>query len=134
MEDLPTKETGIPCFVCNQKSGIDCPGRKPHESTRCQECLKIFLLELKNEQAMHLKTLGPVVKAFDIDLWEKEGKPQNEKSFWKDCVILFVEQSSMLYVLAFLDEPYNLRDNYSQKWVNYGNALTTEEIALIKQI
>jgi thymidylate synthase (FAD) len=43
------RETGIPCFECKQRSGVDCPGRKPDESTRCAECLKKFLLEARKE-------------------------------------------------------------------------------------
>jgi len=37
------KETGIPCFECGEKSGIDCPGRKVDEATRCSTCLKKFM-------------------------------------------------------------------------------------------
>ena len=37
------KETGIPCFECGEKSGIDCPGRKSNEATRCKTCLKKFM-------------------------------------------------------------------------------------------
>jgi len=40
---LPTRETGILCFECGQRSGIDCPGRKPCESTRCLVCLDKFM-------------------------------------------------------------------------------------------
>jgi hypothetical protein len=37
------KETGIPCFECGKHSGIDCPGRKPNESTRCIGCMEKFM-------------------------------------------------------------------------------------------
>ena len=36
-------ETGIPCFECNERSGIDCPGRRPNEATRCGICMEKFM-------------------------------------------------------------------------------------------
>lgn len=43
INDLPIRETGIICFECGQRSGIDCPGRKPDESTRCLVCFNKFM-------------------------------------------------------------------------------------------
>lgn len=37
------KETGIPCFECGERSGIDCPGRRPDEATRCVVCMDEFM-------------------------------------------------------------------------------------------
>ncbi|KKN98907.1 hypothetical protein LCGC14_0141510 [marine sediment metagenome] len=37
------KETGIPCFECGKRSGIDCPGRRPDEATRCTVCMEEFM-------------------------------------------------------------------------------------------
>jgi len=47
-------ETGIPCFKCKKRSGIDCAGRKPDESTLCHQCLKERLAEDAKLQARHL--------------------------------------------------------------------------------
>jgi len=37
--------TGIPCFKCGRRSGIDCPGRQPGEATRCMTCLNEYIAE-----------------------------------------------------------------------------------------
>ncbi len=50
----PDKETGIPCCDCGQKSGLDCPGRKAGEATRCRECIDIFMEKMHREQVEHL--------------------------------------------------------------------------------
>lgn len=50
-------ETGIPCFACKKKSGMDCPGRKPNEATRCYGCTKIFLANEQQKQRQHLLDL-----------------------------------------------------------------------------
>ena len=42
------KETGIPCFVCGKNSGIDCPGRKPNEATRCRKCLDEYMDSIRD--------------------------------------------------------------------------------------
>jgi len=43
------KETGIPCFECGERSGIDCPGRKSNEATRCITCLVKFLKSFEQQ-------------------------------------------------------------------------------------
>jgi|AntAceMinimDraft_13_1070369.scaffolds.fasta_scaffold53058_1 hypothetical protein len=48
------KETGIPCFRCKKRSGIDCPGRKDDEATLCDPCYQIQRLKDEYEQAAHL--------------------------------------------------------------------------------
>lgn len=47
---MSKKETGIPCFECGKRSGMDCPGRKLDESTRCEACMEEFtrMMEIKN--------------------------------------------------------------------------------------
>ena len=44
------RETDILCFECGKDFGIDCPGREPNESTRCQKCFKRFMKQLRKEQ------------------------------------------------------------------------------------
>lgn len=41
------RETGIPCFECGERSGMDCPGRRSDESTRCTACMKEFMRMMK---------------------------------------------------------------------------------------
>ncbi len=40
---MSEKETGIPCFECGQRSGMDCPGRRSDEATRCPACMDEFM-------------------------------------------------------------------------------------------
>lgn len=58
----PTIETGISCFVCGIRSGIDCPGRKPGEATRCKVCLDAYMAQMHQLQQQHIQqfsaTLG----------------------------------------------------------------------------
>lgn len=51
------RETGIPCFQCGLRSGLDCPGRRPDEATRCRECFKEFMAEERELQFRHLVEL-----------------------------------------------------------------------------
>lgn len=46
----PEIETGIPCFVCKEHSGLDCAGRKPNESTMCGKCFKSHWSKVCKEQ------------------------------------------------------------------------------------
>jgi len=39
------KETDIPCFVCGNRNGMECPGRKPNEATRCIDCFVKYMQE-----------------------------------------------------------------------------------------
>lgn len=45
------EETGIPCFVCDKHSGIDCAGREPGERTRCRVCLDEFMKKLDGDDS-----------------------------------------------------------------------------------
>lgn len=47
------KETGILCFRCGKRSGTDCAGRKPDESTLCTPCLLVQDKQEDYEQANH---------------------------------------------------------------------------------
>jgi len=47
-------ETGIPCFRCKKRSGIDCGGRKPDEATLCNPCFQVEIIKNQHEQAAHL--------------------------------------------------------------------------------
>ena len=49
----PIIETGIPCFRCGERSGLDCPGRKPDEPTLCEPCFKKHMAEEMERQAKH---------------------------------------------------------------------------------
>ena len=42
--------TDILCFECGERYGIDCPGRKPNEATRCMVCFEKFMTESYEEQ------------------------------------------------------------------------------------
>jgi hypothetical protein len=47
------RETGIPCFECGERSGMDCPGRRPDEATRCTVCLEKFMKIEQQLQSSH---------------------------------------------------------------------------------
>ncbi len=47
MIKVDMQKTGIPCFECGWHSGIDCPGRKPDEATRCVLCMVKFMQKHK---------------------------------------------------------------------------------------
>jgi hypothetical protein len=49
------RETGIPCFQCKERSGLDCPGRKPNEATLCAICFEARMKRWRKEQADHLR-------------------------------------------------------------------------------
>ena len=66
------KETGIPCFECGRRSGIDCPGRKSDEATRCKECFDAFMEKARMEQVEHL--------AKYIGYLRRENKPCGQPS------------------------------------------------------
>ena len=48
------QETGIPCFRCSKRSGVDCPGREQGEATLCEPCFRVKLLADRAEEAQHL--------------------------------------------------------------------------------
>jgi hypothetical protein len=60
------KETGILCFHCGKRSGTDCPGRKPDESTLCKPCLLIQDAKENYEQASHF------LKCLDEGMFDEE--------------------------------------------------------------
>jgi len=45
----PNIETGIPCFKCKKRSGIDCAGRKTNEPTLCTACISENLINEHND-------------------------------------------------------------------------------------
>lgn len=51
------KTTDIICFECNKRYGIDCPGRKEGESTRCEPCFIVYMCKVEYEQNKHLLDL-----------------------------------------------------------------------------
>jgi len=63
-DEMEEKETGILCFVCGNHSGIDCPGRRSDEATRCKACMSKFFAQMREaDQVMDkdksvLKKLG----------------------------------------------------------------------------
>lgn len=46
-------KTDVLCFECQEDFGIDCAGRKPNESTRCQKCFKKYMKQLIKEDIAH---------------------------------------------------------------------------------
>ena len=58
--------TGIPCFRCKKRSGINCPGRKPDEPTLCNPCFQVQRLKDDYEQAAHL------LKCLDEGMFDEE--------------------------------------------------------------
>jgi len=32
------------CYICNINPGVECPGRKPNERTKCLSCLRKYLI------------------------------------------------------------------------------------------
>lgn len=48
-------ETGIPCFKCKERSGIDCAGRGPDEATLCVVCFQKMMAQEKLEEKLHMK-------------------------------------------------------------------------------
>ena len=52
------QETNILCFECGKRFGVDCPGRRPNESTRCQICLDKYMEQLKQGQITHIRSIG----------------------------------------------------------------------------
>lgn len=51
------RETGIPCFKCKERSGIDCAGRGPNESTLCVVCFETLMAKEKLEEELHMKRI-----------------------------------------------------------------------------
>lgn len=74
MCDIGPKETGIPCIDCGRKSGLDCPGRKPDEATRCSECTDIFVEKMRVKQVEHLA-------GYIRDL-RRKGDTETERVVW----------------------------------------------------
>lgn len=46
--------TGQPCVKCGNKSGIDCPGRRPNEGTLCIDCFRLAMLKDYVAQCEHM--------------------------------------------------------------------------------
>ena len=43
------------CYVCNERRGIDCPGRQPCERTKCMVCFADFMAnEISVQREHHL--------------------------------------------------------------------------------
>lgn len=51
------RETGILCFKCKERSGIDCAGRRPDESTLCVVCFEKSMVREKLEEELHMKKI-----------------------------------------------------------------------------
>ncbi len=49
---MSEKETGIPCFECGERSGMDCPGRRTDEATRCEACMGEFMRQLDEAETI----------------------------------------------------------------------------------
>lgn len=52
--DEQFQETGIPCFQCGARSGLNCPGRRPDEATRCEKCFDEYMAEEHEKEFLHL--------------------------------------------------------------------------------
>lgn len=63
-DETEERETGILCFECGNHSGIDCPGRRADEATRCKACMRKYVTQMHEaDQVMDkdksvLKKLG----------------------------------------------------------------------------
>jgi len=73
---LPARKTGIPCFECGKRSGLECPGRKPGEATRCQRCLDDYMAK---EDARQLAHLAKLIRSF-----RRKGDVQSERRLWNN--------------------------------------------------
>ncbi len=79
----PHVETGIPCFRCAERSGLEYPVRKPEEATLCAKCFKEHMAEEAERQARHqtgflegVKSDGGSEKA--RELWGLFGDEERE--------------------------------------------------------
>jgi hypothetical protein len=88
--EIPARETGIPCFECGERSGLDCPGRKPDEATRCQKCLEIFLEQAHKKQIEHFRDL--------IQSFRDNEDSESENKLWSAMSI--AERKDVLWLLA----------------------------------
>jgi len=65
------RETGIPCFKCKERSGIDCAGRRPDEATLCVVCLDKMLATEKLEDERRMKEIAERVMEENKDVLKK---------------------------------------------------------------
>lgn len=47
-------KTNILCFECRQNYGMDCPGRRKNESTRCESCFEKYMHQIHLDEERHL--------------------------------------------------------------------------------
>jgi hypothetical protein len=45
------------CFECGNRPGLECPGRKEGEHTRCQICFNHFMIKENVRNAQHILKL-----------------------------------------------------------------------------
>ena len=45
------------CFECGDRPGLECPGRKPEEQTRCRVCFDHFMIKENIRSAQHILKL-----------------------------------------------------------------------------
>jgi len=70
-DDL-SRTTGILCFGCQKRHGIECPGRKKDESTLCSPCFIVSMLKDRYQQGQHMLNM-------------LNNKEMTEEQFYKFC-------------------------------------------------
>lgn len=74
MTTMRNDNGAIPCFQCGAKPGMDCPGRRPGEATRCEGCTREFMARERERQLRHL---AEMVRSF-----RERGDGGSERELW----------------------------------------------------
>ena len=69
-----SNDSDIPCFQCGARPGMDCPGRRPGEATRCEGCTREFMAQ---EREIQLRHLAEMVRSF-----RERGDDGSERELW----------------------------------------------------
>ena len=67
-------DDATPCFQCGARPGMDCPGRRPGESTRCEGCMQEFMALERDRQLRHL---AEMIRSF-----REMGDGRSERELW----------------------------------------------------
>jgi hypothetical protein len=74
------------CYICNKNPGIECPGRRPDERTKCKECLYKYMVSGNIEDAIYrLNCINNLVQDDNIDYARRlvESFKQFDEYAWK---------------------------------------------------
>jgi DNA-directed RNA polymerase subunit RPC12/RpoP len=58
------------CFACGKNPGVECPGRKKDEQTRCLNCLEKFMLKERIQEVRNI--LWQIEELLVIKNWKKQ--------------------------------------------------------------